>query len=133
MGHGVNAPSLDPKARVSGWSTAEQEPDTKEIAALRTKAVAVAAPYFEWFAEQAVLGTQLNVLNKGSSLLERYEYFRDCLRVLSAEAETRKDERHITKEKLGDGTDVTSGWFPDYALRREADWNAQAAVEAFFS
>lgn len=133
MGLGVFAPSLDPKARMSGRPTSEQEADAKEITALITKAVSVAAPYFERRAEQAALGTQLNVLNKGSSLFERFEYFRDRFRTLSAEAEARKDERHITKVKLEDGSEVTSGSFPSYTLLREAEWNAQAALEAFFS
>ncbi|HWO41136.1 MAG TPA: hypothetical protein VNO43_04970 [Candidatus Eisenbacteria bacterium] len=133
MGLGVFAPSLDPQTRMSGRPTEEQEADAKEIAALITKAVDAAAPYFEWRAEQAASGTQLNVLNKGSSLFARYEYFRDRFRALTAEAEARKEERHITREKLEDGTEVVRGFSPSYSLRKEAEWNAQAAVEAFFS
>jgi hypothetical protein len=133
MGLGVFAPSLDPQARMSGSPTDEQEADAKEIAALISKAVAAATPYFEWRAEEAASGTQLNVLNKSSSLFERYEYFRDRFRTLSAEADSRKDEHHFTKQVLDDGTEVTSGFSPSYSLRREAEWNAQAAVEAFFS
>lgn len=37
------------------------------------------------------------------------------------------------KSILSDGTVVTTGSSPSFALRREADWNAQAAIEAFFS
>ena len=47
MGLGLFAPTLDPHARMSGPPTAEAEADAKEIAALITKAVKVAEPYFE--------------------------------------------------------------------------------------
>jgi len=133
MGLGVFAPSLDPQARMSGSPTDEQEADAKEIAALVTRAVAVATPYFGWRAEQAALGNQLNVLNKSSSLFERYEFFRDRFRSLSIEAESRKEEHHFKKWIADDGTEVTRGFSPSYSLRKEAKWNAQAAVEAFFS
>lgn len=133
MGLGVFAPTLDPHARMSGPPSTEAESDAKEIAALITKAVTVAEPYFEWRAEQAASTSQLNVLNKSDWLFERYEFFRDRFRALSDEAEQQKNERNITKETLADGTMLTTGRFPSYTLRREAEWNAQAAVEAFFS
>ena len=133
MGLGVFAPCLDPKATRSGSPTDEQEADAREITALIRKAVTVATPYFEWRAEQAAAGTLLNVSNKNASLFERYEFFRDRFRALSKEAEARKDEHHFTKQVLDDGTEVTSGFFPGLSLRREAEWNAQAAIEAFFS
>lgn len=133
MGLGVFAPTLDPHARMSGPPSTEAESDAKEIAALITKAVTVAEPYFEWRAEQAASTSQLNVLNKSDWLFERYEFFRDRFRALSDEAEQQKNERNITKETLADGTMLTTGNFPSYTLRREAEWNAQAAVEAFFS
>ncbi len=133
MGLGVFAPTLDPHARMSGPPTAEAEADAKEIAARITRAVKVAEPYFEWRAEQAASTSQLNVLNKSDWLFERYEFFRGRFESLTNEAEQRKNERNITKETLADGTAVTTGSFPSYSLRREAEWNAQAAVEAFFS
>ncbi len=133
MGLGVFAPSLNPKARMSGSPTEEQEVDAKEVAALITKAVAVATPYFEWRAEQAASDNKLNVLNKSSSLFKRYEHFRDRFRQLSAEAESRKDERYIPKKVLEDGAEVTDGYSLYYSLRQEAKWTAQAAIEAFFS
>lgn len=133
MGLGVFAPSLDSQARMSGKPTEEQEADAKEIVTLITKAVVAATPYFEWRAEQAAAGNQLNVQNKGSSLFERYEYFRDRFKALTSEAESRKGERHMTKKTLSDGTEVTTGFLPSYSLHREAKWNAQAAIEAFFS
>ncbi len=133
MGLGIFAPTLDPNARMSGRPSAETEADAREIAALIIEAVTVAQPYFEWRAEQAASTSQLNVLNNSDWLFERYEFFRDRFKALSAEAEQRKNEKKLTKETLGDGTTVTSGSFPSYTLRREAEWNAQAAVETFFS
>jgi hypothetical protein len=133
MGLGVFAPSLDSDARMSGKPAEDQEADAKEITALITKAVAAAAPYFEWRAKKAASGTQLSVLNKGSSLFERYEYFRDRFNALATEAERRKLEHKIKRDVLNDGMKLTNVSFPSFALLREADWNAQAAVDAFFS
>ena len=74
----------------------------------------------------------INVINTSDALFDRYVFFRDKFRSLIEEAERRKDERHIIKSTLPDGTEVTSGSSPAYLLRREAKWNAQAAIEAFF-
>ncbi len=133
MGLGIFAPNLDPNAKMSTSPSEEAEVDAREIAALITKGVAAAEPYFEWRAEQAASGIQLNVLNKSDWLFERYEFFRDRFKTLYAEAELRKDERNIIKETLEDGTEVTTVSSLSYSLRKEAEWNAQAAVEAFFS
>lgn len=133
MGLGVFAPNLDPTARMSGTPSEQAEDDARAIATLVTKAVSIAEPYFQWRAEQAVSTPGLNVVNKSAGLFDRYEYFRDRFRALSEEAEKRKAERNVEKRTLSDGTVVTSGSFPSFALRREAEWNAQAAIEAFFS
>jgi len=133
MGLGVFAPTLDPHARMSDPPSTEAESDAKDVAALITKAVSVADPYFEWRAEQAASTSQLNVLNNSDWLFERYEFFRDRFRALSDEAEQQKNEKNIKKETLADGTMLTTGSLPSYTLRREAEWNAQAAIEAFFS
>lgn len=133
MGLGIFAPTLDPNARISGTPSEEAEADAREIAALIKHGVAAAEPYFEWRAEQAAAGVQLNVVNNSDWLFERYELFSERFKVLSAEAERRKNERNIKKKTLEDGTVMTSTSFPSYTLRREAEWNAQAAVEAFFS
>ena len=81
---------LDPAARRSGTPTDEQEEDATEISALIAKVVAAARPYFEWRAEQAAAGSQLNVLNKNAYLFERYEFFRERFRALSMEADIVK-------------------------------------------
>ncbi len=133
MGLGVFAPNLDPTARMSGTPDEQAEEDARAIAALITKAVSITEPYFQWRAEQAVSTSDLNVVNKSDGLFDRYEYFRNRFRTLSDEAEQRKAERNVEKRTLSDGTVITSGSSPSFALRREAKWNAQAAIEAFFS
>lgn len=133
MGLGIFAPTLDANARMSARPTEAAEADARQIAALIRKAVGVAEPYFEWCAEQAAVGSNLNVLNNSDWLFDRYIFFRDRFHALSAEAERRKDERIVKKETLKDGTVVTSGSIPSYNLYKESKWNAQAAIDAFFS
>jgi hypothetical protein len=133
MGLGIFAPNLDPAARMSGTPSEQAEEDARAIAAIIATAVSIAEPYFQWRAEQAVSTPALNVVNKTDELFDRYVYFRDRFRALSDEAEQRKAERSIEKRTLSDGTVATSASFPSFTLRREAIWNAQAAIEAFFS
>lgn len=133
MGFGIFAPNLAPDARRSVVPSKENEADACEICSLITRAIDVAKPYFEWRAERAAAGTELNITNKSEELFERYVFFRDRYRALTSEAEARKDERNIATQVLEDGTTMRSGAFPAYQLRREAEWNAQAAIEAFFS
>jgi hypothetical protein len=133
MGLGVFAPNLDPAATRSGTPSEQAEEDARAITALVAKAVSIAEPYFQWRAEQAVSTSELNVINKSDSLFDRYEYFRDRFRTLSDEAEKRKAERNVKKKILSDDAAISSISYPSFALRREAEWNAQAAIEAFFS
>lgn len=133
MGLGIFVPNLDPNARMSIAPSEEAEADAREIATLIKKGVTAAELYFEWRAEQAAAGIKLNVVNNSDWLFDRYEFFRNRFESLSEEAEFRKHEKDIKKEALEDGIVMTTGSFPSYALRREAEWNAQAAVEAFFS
>lgn len=133
MGLGIFAPNLDPEARMSGTPSEQAEEDAVAICTLVKKAIAIVEPYFLWRAEQAVSTPTLNVVNKCDSLFDRYEYFRDRFRCQKEEAEKRKAERIVEKRTLADGTVVTIGSFSSFALRQEAQWNAQAAIEAFFS
>lgn len=133
MGLGIFAPNFDPNARMSTAPSEEAEADAREIAKLINKAVNAAKPYFEWRAEQAAAGNELNVLNNSHWLFERYEFFRDQFKTLSAEAEARRDEKIVEKQTLEDGTEITTASFPAYSVRRKAEWSGQAAVEAFFS
>ncbi|ARV18554.1 hypothetical protein AEP_01610 [Curvibacter sp. AEP1-3] len=133
MGLGVFAPNLDPAARMSGTPSEQAEEDARAITALITKAVSIAEPYFQWRAEQAVSTPGLNVVNKTYELFSRYVYFRDRFHALSEQTETRRRERNVEKRTLSNGAVITSGSSPSIQLRREAIWNAQAAIEAFFS
>ncbi len=132
MGLGVFAPALDPNATRSGNPTEEQEGDAREIVALIRRAVIAAEPYFEWRAEQAASGVHLNVLNRSSSLYHRYKFFRNRYRELNDEYQRRKDEKEVIKRQHEHGTSTTVRFPPDH-LSQEAQWNAQAAVDAFFS
>ncbi|MGN6225745.1 hypothetical protein [Pseudoxanthomonas sp.] len=135
MGFGIFAPTYNKDLRnigraiASGTPSNEAEQHAAEICELIKKAVAKAEPYFEWIAEQAVGGSKLNVTNNSDWLFERYEYLRDEHKRLEGELEWRKDERNITE--FPDGGFV-SAW-PAYAIRRQAEWTGQAAIDAFFS
>ncbi|MHB8257801.1 MAG: hypothetical protein ACYDHY_17215 [Acidiferrobacterales bacterium] len=133
FGVGVFAPNHDPAARISGTPSDQAESDAREIAAAINKAVSIAEPYFEWRAEQTASTSHINVINASDGLFDRYVFFRDKFRSLSEEAERRKDEWRIVKSTLPDGTEVKSGSSPAHLLRREATWNAQAAIDVFFS
>lgn len=134
MGLGIFAPTLNADAGFNAPPTEQAEADARAIAALIKRAVTAAEPYFEWRAEQAAGGHEVNVVNNSSWLFERYELFRDRFKALSAEAALpEKKKVKTTTLRLEDGTLVTTGGAESYALIREAEWNAQAAVEAFFS
>ena len=133
FGVGVFAPNHASGARRSTKPSAQAESDACAIASAINKAVSLAEPYFEWRAAQAASTSNVNVVNTSDGLFSRYLYFRDRYRSLSEEAEARKHERRTVKSALPDGAEVTSGASPAYLLRREANWNAQAAIDAFFS
>ena len=133
FGVGVFAPNHDTAATMSTSPSDLAEMDASAIAAAVNKAVSVAEPYFEWRAELAASTSDLNVVNASDSLFDRYLFFRDKFQSLTAEAERRKEQRHVVKARLTDDTDVTTGSSPAYLFRREATWNAQAAIDAFFS
>lgn len=132
-GLGIFAPNLDPNAKMSTTPNEVAESDAREISALIKKGVSAAEPYFEWRAEQVVDGVDLNVVNHSNSLFDRYMFFNSRFNALSTEAEFRKEEKNVEKKTLENGVEVTSISVPCYALNREAKWNAQAAIEAFFS
>ncbi|MGJ7490899.1 hypothetical protein [Variovorax sp. ZT4R33] len=133
MGLGIFAPNLEPGARNSGTPTTQAEEDAIAIADQIKTAVVAAEPYFQWRAEQAVLTSDLNVANKSEVLFDRYVYFRDSFRKLLEDANRRQDEKVIEESSPRADVTFTSVFYPSQALRREAKWNAQAAIEAFFS
>lgn len=133
FGVGVFAPTFDANARMSGKPSEQAEDDAREIAILIRIAVRAADEYFHWRAEQAAEGTELNVRNNCDWLYDRYICFRDRFQGLVEEAEERKEERTTERKTLLDGRVVTRETLAWYKLTKEAEWNAQAAVDAFFS
>nr|WP_156516777.1 hypothetical protein [Paraburkholderia caribensis] len=133
FGLGIFAPNLEAGATQSGFPSADAEADAVQIARLIRSGVSAAEPYFESRARSAVATENINVVNKNQALFERYVYFNDRARSLSDEAEARKEEKIIEE-----GSTPSGGWwksvtYPSYKLRLESEWNAQAAIEAFFS
>lgn len=133
MGLGIFAPSSGSGANKICYPTKEQEADAEKIACLIDKAVSVATPYFQWRAERAASGSQLNVYNMSASLFDRYQFFRDRYLALEKEAEVRKGECQVSKVIQEDGTETVSYRDPSSSLGNEAKWNAQAGIEAFFA
>ncbi len=105
-----------------------QENDASEIVKRIKKAINTAKPFFEWKASEAAKQSHLNVVNHSNRLFDRYYYFSEQYRLLSKEAEDRKDER--IKEQHENGYSVS---YPAFEIRRNAEWMALSAVDAFFS
>lgn len=124
-GVGIFAPNLDPEARMSGTSSSEAEADAQQIARALNKAVAAAESYFEWRAELVASTPHLNVVNRCSELYDRYVFFRDRFRSLNEEA--------AVVATSGERAPATGRVSQAYAKGREARWNGEAAIEAFFS
>ena len=113
---------------------ATQKDGAKEIVRLINRAVRTARPYFEYLANQAAEGSELNVANYSRSLYERFEYLLRLYRAKAHEAEIRKDER-IVERKTDEQGRFKSGSIriPARKLEREARWLGFAAVDAFYS
>jgi hypothetical protein len=111
----------------------ENESAAADIVRRIQGAVKVARPFFDWLAEQAVAASTVNVLNNSDGLHDRFQFLLDLYKAKIAEADARKDEKHVTKGKTGSGATWTSVKMPYFQLKREADWLALAVIEAFFS
>lgn len=106
-----------------------QEPECQEIVKKINKAVKVSQPYFEWVANESAKRSDLNVLNHSLRLHDRYTYFIDEYHKKIQEANTRKDERIRTQHS-------ENSWsveIPYYRLKKESEWLAISAIDAFFS
>lgn len=134
MGIGIFSPNLDPLATRSVTPTEQAERDSEAIARAIKLAVGMAQPYFGWRAAQAASTSDLNVTNVSGPLFERYVYFRDEHHRLTAQVETFKNR---PAEKKADWTAGDTSDFGEvmraYENHRKSKWNAQAAIEAFFS
>lgn len=133
FGVGVFAPTLVANAHMSQKPTDEQEEDAKEITAQIRKAVSIAEPYFVWRAEQAAKTSNLNVTNQCSSLFSRYEYFQGRYLSLREIAKEKKAALDARRSASGPRTVVEETGPSYYELQRDAKWEAQAAIDAFFS
>ncbi|MFA1687870.1 hypothetical protein [Achromobacter dolens] len=132
MGLGVFEPNLDPNARMSGRPSQQGEKDATAIVEAIKKAVSVAAPYFQWRAQQAIATSDLNVVNKNSDLFARYEYFRDRFNAQVVESKELESKAKDRKNE-SPGTfnfEFISSWL---SVNKQVNWYALAAIEAFFS
>ncbi len=127
---------------------ASEEQQARRIAALIKRGIKAAAPFFTWMADNAVLASKVNVRNVGPTLFERYVYFRDSFRTVSAEAEASKqnhEARQIQREFSNVGYSVRSRHsasttelvamftFPWVRISHNSSWLALAAIDAFFA
>ncbi|AEA60529.1 hypothetical protein [Burkholderia gladioli] len=133
MGIGVFAPNHDPSASRSGFASDGDEADAREIVRRIRRAVDLASPYFEWRARTAAKGRDINVVNTAAVLFERYRFFYKQFESKASESKLRRDERAKPDEELPDYKLRFAHMFPGIRLNEEAEWNAQAAIEAFFS
>lgn len=106
-----------------------------EITKAIQKAVKVAESYYEWVATEAVSKSHLNVSNNCTELFGRYEYLLNLYKKEPQEAIERKEEVHTKTTKT---TKTEHGTFstherPYFQLRKNANWLAISAIEAFFS
>lgn len=106
-----------------------QNDEAKEIVKRIKKAVNIAKPYFEWKAAEAAKNSELNVVNHNLRLFDRFSYFLDQYKALNYEAEKRKDER-IKTQHTKDSYSIS---YPAFEIRRNGEWMALSAVDAFFS
>jgi len=106
-----------------------QEEEAKEIVKLISKSIKLAQPYFKWRAEEAAKKSDLNVLNHSRRLFDRYSYFLGEYKDKAQEAEQRSDERVVTNYDHG-GKSIS---YPEFKIRRNSEWLAISAIDAFFS
>lgn len=107
----------------------KDDPSCKEIAKRIHKAVKTARPYFEWLASEAAKKSELNVLNHSLVLFERFDYLLQEYKKKNTEAEARKNEAIRTQYS-------PTAWgisYPYPRLRKEAEWLALSAIDAFYS
>ncbi|CAJ0809029.1 hypothetical protein [Ralstonia flaminis] len=132
MGMGVFAPNRNPSARSSGVASEGEESDAREIVRRIKRAVDLAAPYFEWRAQTAAKGRDINVVNTSAALFERYRFFCEQFELKTSESLLRREEMTTSDGGLPGYKLRFAHLFPSIRLKEEAEWSAQAAIEAFF-
>src|SRR5689334_20698093 len=78
---------------------AAEEAQARQIVRLVNDAARIAQPFFDWYAEQAIKSSKLNVQNASLHLFERFDFLRTTYNEKSAEAVRRKAERHKTEHE----------------------------------
>lgn len=106
-----------------------QESECLEITKKIKKAIKIAQPYFEWIASEAAKKSALNVLNHSLRLHERYDFLVKESRKKADEAVSRKDEIIRTQHS----ENSWSAHIPYHGLKRESEWLALSAIDAFYS
>jgi hypothetical protein len=105
-----------------------QESECHEIVKKIKRAIKVAQPYFEYLANEASKQSKLNVLNHSKRLHDRYNFLVMEYKKKLEEAISRKDERIRTQRS----ENSWSFHFPYYELKRESEWLALSAIDAFY-
>ena len=128
--------------------TEDDEQNAKRIVGLIKKGVKVAQPFFKWMPDNAVLDSNVNVINNGSRLFERYVYFRDSFKIASTQAEVGKHEHkaqqgqrqftiqlHSARASKNASPSELVAMFthPWRQASQNASWLALAAIDAFFA
>jgi len=106
-----------------------QESECKEIVRKISKAVKAAQLYFEWVANEAAKRSDLNVLNHSLRLHDRYTFHIKEYKKKLQEAISRKEERIKTEHSPNSWSLHT----PYYELKKESEWLALSAIDAFYS
>lgn len=109
------------KMGIGVFGSQDHEKEAAEITERINKAVEAAEPYFDFLAAEAAKRSALNVVNKSSELFERYRYFLGLYKLTLKKINNKKAE---TSETF---------LFPSLKLYKTANWNAIAALDAFFS
>jgi hypothetical protein len=105
-----------------------QEAECREIVKKINKAVKSAQPYFEWYADETAKQSKLNVLNHSARLYDRYNFLLKEFKKKIEEAISKRDD----KIKTRNSDNSWSVSMPYYELRREAEWLALSAIDAFY-
>lgn len=106
-----------------------QESECEEIVKRIQKAVKSAQPFFDAIANEAAKKSKLNVLNHSLRLYDRYTFFVQEYKRKAVELNTRKNQ--IIQTQLSETQRIIN--IPFYELKRESEWLALAAIDAFFS
>lgn len=106
-----------------------QESECQEIVQKIKKAIKIALPYFEWIASEAAKKSELNVINHSLRLHDRYSFLVEESRKKADDALSRKDEIIRTQHS----ENSWSVHMPYYELRKESEWLALSAIDAFYS